>query len=221
MPRFPQTPIARQRDLESVLKALTRDRSPIGSVARTVFGNATPPGIFRVDDRIARMAMRVALTAPLYVRLAVIASIGRGHDRMFAEIKADGGMIGICAHRQDGVLHVARIDMVSAGVGMTPMQSSVILPETPPKVDWRAVAEGRWRHDATADRGWWAWGENSFRMEPTSWAPPLTPDAAFEIMSGILVPDLITLALMGVLPQLPAEEAPLPDWAKAPAAGNA
>ena len=221
MSGIPQTPRARQRDLAKLLRKLTRDRSPLGDIARKVFGNAKPPRILRVDDRIARMSMHVALNAPLHVRLAVIASIGRGHDRMFAEIKTDDGSVGICAYREGPVLHAVRVDMVRAGVGITPMRSSVILPEVPPEVDWRAVAAGRWKRDGAADDEWQAWGAMNFRMEPMAWAPPLTPAAELEIMSEALVPDLTTLALMGVLPKLLAMDAPLPDWAQAPAAGSA
>ena len=97
---FAPTRPAQQRDFASMMKGLVAHRSPLGEVARRIFGKAKPPRIVRPDARVARMSMRVALFGPSHVKHAVMAAVVLASDRVFVDVPAEVGRVGICADRR-------------------------------------------------------------------------------------------------------------------------
>lgn len=214
--------VAGTRDFASVMKSLVTHRSPLGDVARRVFGKAKTPRIVRLDARVARMSMRVARDAPSHVRNAVIATAAAlTGDRIFIDVPSDFGQVGICAERSGREFHVIRVDRLGSALAVSPVASVLTLPDEAPDVDWEAVAHGRWATDPGADLKWDLWAAENMRAEDMPWAAELPPLARAFLAAEAQVPDLITLALSGVLPRLPLDDPELQDWAQGPVAGNA
>ena len=90
-------------------------------------------------------------------------------------------------------------------MAVAPVSTALTLPREAPTIDWAAVGRGRWAPASVADAEWDRWAAESIRTEVMPWAPALAaPHLAF-LSAEAQMPDLVTLSLVGALPQLPLD----------------
>jgi hypothetical protein len=209
------------RDLASLLKKISvTDRTIIGHTLRKTFGKAVPPRIVRLDPRVARMSMRVALYATTEVQYSVVASIGDRVDRMFVDVPTDRGHAGILTYRENGVLHFARVDFVEGQLSMCKLGAELTATDEESEVDWGAISCGRWEADPGQELFWMVWERMHICYRAITHERQDEQDVRDAIADGLL-PDMISVALACALPQLSLDDPAIQDRAQAPVAGRA
>lgn len=209
------------RDLASLLKKLSvTDRTIIGETLRKTFGKAVPPRIVRLDPRVARMSMRIALLGTVEVQYSVVASIGDRIDRMFVDVPTEIGHVGILTYRENGILHFTRVEFIDGQVAMCKLGAEMTASEDASEVDWNAISCGEWEADPGQELFWMVWERLHIVYRMIAPGPQDRETVQNAISDGLL-PDMLSVALACVLPKLSLDDPAIQDCAQGPAAGRA